>query len=100
MFKNVIPMKDQIKLFSEYRARLYSIAGPDRGAEIITKALFIVCAGTDDLANTYFTTPFRRNYDVPSYINLLVSSASEFIRVHACLSNLLRIYIACLRSYI
>ncbi|XP_042387171.1 GDSL esterase/lipase EXL3-like [Zingiber officinale] len=77
---NVIPMRDQLDLFSEYRARLYSIAGPDRGAEIISKALFIICAGTDDLANTYFTTPFRRNYDVPSYINLLISSASEFIR--------------------
>ncbi|XP_074560797.1 GDSL esterase/lipase EXL3-like [Curcuma longa] len=77
---NVIPMKKQLDLFSEYRSRLYSIAGADRGAEIISQALFVICAGTDDLANTYYITPFRRNYDVPSYVNLLISSASEFIR--------------------
>ncbi|XP_042443272.1 GDSL esterase/lipase EXL3-like [Zingiber officinale] len=77
---NVIPMKKQLDLFSEYRSRLYSIAGADRGAEIISQALFVICAGSDDLANTYYITPFRRNYDVPSYVNLLISSASEFIR--------------------
>ncbi|WOK98804.1 GDSL esterase/lipase EXL3-like [Canna indica] len=66
---NVISMKDQLKLFTEYKERLFAIAGAERGAEIISQALFVVCAGTDDVANTYFTTPFRKNYDIPSYFS-------------------------------
>lgn len=73
-------MNEQLRLFTEYKQRLSAIAGAKRGAEIISQALFVVCAGTDDVANTYFTTPFRQDYDIPSYVNLLISSASDFLK--------------------
>ncbi|PKA56007.1 GDSL esterase/lipase EXL3 [Apostasia shenzhenica] len=80
-FLSVISMPDQLKMFAEYKEKLKGIAGEARAAGIISGSLFVVCAGSDDLANTYYTTPFRKpHYDVPSYVNLLVSSASDFLQ--------------------
>lgn len=75
-------MMDQLKLFAEYKEKLKAIAGEQKAAKIISEALYVICVGTDDVANTYFTTPFRViDYDIPSYVNLLVSHASTFIKV-------------------
>ena len=50
---------------------------------IIGNSVYVVVAGTDDIANTYFSTPFiRDDYDVDSYTNLVRNSASSFIEVH------------------
>ncbi|OEL25465.1 GDSL esterase/lipase EXL1 [Dichanthelium oligosanthes] len=71
----------QLAYFDEYRAKLVAIAGEEETEKVIEGALFVVCAGTDDLANTYFTTPFRSvEYDIPSYVELLVSGAEAFLR--------------------
>ncbi|RRT47086.1 hypothetical protein B296_00053975, partial [Ensete ventricosum] len=79
---SVFSMNDELKFFEEYKEKLYAIAGEERGAEIVSEAFYMVCAGTDDIANTYFTTPFRRaHYDIPSYVNLLIAGASDFIKV-------------------
>jgi len=78
---SVISMDQQLAYFDEYRGKLVDIAGEEETARIIDGALFVVCAGTDDVANTYFTTPFRSvEYDIPSYVELLVSGAEEFLR--------------------
>ncbi|KAJ0974221.1 hypothetical protein J5N97_016186 [Dioscorea zingiberensis] len=83
VISGVIPMEDQLKLFDgEYKEKLKSAAGDERSAEkIISDSLYIVCTGTDDFAVTYFTTPFRSlHYDVPSYVEFLVSSATTFLK--------------------
>ncbi|KAJ1292607.1 hypothetical protein BS78_01G002700 [Paspalum vaginatum] len=78
---SVISLDQQLAYFDEYRARLAALAGEDEARRIIDRALFVVCAGTDDVANTYFTTPFRAaEYDIPSYVDLLVSGAEGFLR--------------------
>ncbi|PUZ35982.1 hypothetical protein GQ55_9G002800 [Panicum hallii var. hallii] len=78
---SVISLEQQLAYFDEYRAKLVAIAGEEETERIIKGALFVVCAGTDDVANTYFTTPFRRvEYDIPSYVELLVSGAEAFLR--------------------
>lgn len=78
---SVISLEQQLAYFDEYRGKLVDIAGEDETARIIDGALFVVCAGTDDVANTYFTTPFRSaEYDIPSYVELLVGGAEEFLR--------------------
>ncbi|XP_072955825.1 GDSL esterase/lipase EXL3-like [Typha angustifolia] len=80
MIVSVISMNEQLELFKKYREQLRAIAGEKRAAQIVSRSLFVVCAGSDDIANTYFTTPFRRHeYDIPSYANLLLQSASSFI---------------------
>ncbi|WOL07324.1 GDSL esterase/lipase EXL3-like [Canna indica] len=78
---SVISMEDELKMFAEYKERLYAVAGEERGQEIISQAMYVICAGTDDIANTYFTTPFRKpHYDVSSYVEFLISKASDFIK--------------------
>mgnify|MGYP003702470029 CR=1 FL=1 len=77
---SVITLDQQIEYFHEYRKRLEGVVGEEETARIIDGALFVVCAGTDDIANTYFTTPFRSvEYDIPSYVDLLVSGAAKLL---------------------
>jgi phospholipase/lecithinase/hemolysin len=79
--QNVISLEQQLAYFDEYRAKLVAIAGEEEAEKVIGGALFVVCAGTDDVANTYFTTPFRSaQYDIPSYVELLVAGAESFLR--------------------
>ena len=76
-------MDDQLNLFKEYKEKLKAIAGEERAAYIISESIYCIVTGTDDLANTYFTTPFRKaEYDLLSYINFVVQSASSFFQVY------------------
>lgn len=75
-------MDQQLELFKEYSVKVRGIVGPERAATILAESLYIICVGSDDIANTYFPTPLRRTmYDPPSYANLLVGYASQFIQV-------------------
>lgn len=75
-------MDTQLKLFKEYKQRIKAIAGEKTAREIISKSFYLVITGADDLANTYFTTPFRRNYNLSTYIQLVVQFASKFYQVN------------------
>uniref|UniRef100_A0A8R7UCQ4 GDSL esterase/lipase EXL3 n=2 Tax=Triticum urartu TaxID=4572 RepID=A0A8R7UCQ4_TRIUA len=78
---SVITLEQQLEYFDEYRGKLVAIAGEEEAERIIDGALFFVCAGTDDVANTYFTTPFRiLEYDIPSYVDLLLVGVDKFLR--------------------
>ncbi|XP_043709195.1 uncharacterized protein LOC122658342 [Telopea speciosissima] len=77
---SVLSFSDQLKLFKEYIEKLKMIAGEERAKTIIAKSLYIIVAGSDDIANTYFPTPFRKNYDVSSYTDLMLRSALNFIQ--------------------
>uniref|UniRef100_A0A0D9XK11 Uncharacterized protein n=1 Tax=Leersia perrieri TaxID=77586 RepID=A0A0D9XK11_9ORYZ len=66
---SVLTMDNQLDLFKEYKGKLHRVAGERRAGEIVSESLYMVVTGTDDLANTYFTTPFRRDYDLDSYID-------------------------------
>lgn len=75
-------MDNQLDLFKEYKEKLERVAGgAHQAADIVSRSLYMVVTGTDDLANTYFTTPFRRDYDLESYIEFVVQCASDFIKV-------------------
>ncbi|WVZ59084.1 hypothetical protein U9M48_009284 [Paspalum notatum var. saurae] len=78
--QSVLTMDNQLDLFKEYKEKLKRIAGAPRAADIVSTSLYMVVTGTDDLANTYFTTPFRRDYDLQSYIDFIVQCASDFIQ--------------------
>ncbi|XP_062165523.1 GDSL esterase/lipase EXL3-like isoform X2 [Alnus glutinosa] len=77
----VLSLSDQLELFKEYITKLRGIAGEDRANSIISNSLFIVSAGNNDIALTYFITNLRKlQYDVPSYNAFLVASASSFFK--------------------
>ena len=69
-------------MFKEYIGKLQAMVGEDRTNYILRNSLFMVVAGTDDLANTYFTVGIRKpHYDIDSYTNLMLNSASDFVKV-------------------
>ncbi|XAR61633.1 Triacylglycerol lipase [Bertholletia excelsa] len=78
---NVISLSEQLNLFRNYTAKLKGLIGEERTSTIVANGLFVLAAGSNDITNTYYSTPLRRlRYDVPSYTDLLVSLASNFVR--------------------
>ncbi|KAF0897536.1 hypothetical protein E2562_038901 [Oryza meyeriana var. granulata] len=76
---SVISMPDQLGLFEQYKERVRGAAGDARVAEMMEKGVFAICAGSDDVANTYFTMRARPGYDHASYAALLVHHAAAFV---------------------
>ncbi|KAF8405427.1 hypothetical protein HHK36_010333 [Tetracentron sinense] len=69
---SVLSLSDQLSLFKEYIGKLKAAVGEESTSTILSKSIYIVCAGSDDIANTYYTTPWRRReYDIPSYTDLM-----------------------------
>lgn len=69
-------------MFKEYIKKIQEAVGSNRTAMIVSKSIYIVCSGSDDIANTYAETPFRRfKYDIPSYTDFMASEASKFLQV-------------------
>ncbi|KAL6222246.1 hypothetical protein ACLB2K_005638 [Fragaria x ananassa] len=78
---NVLSLSDQVELFKEYKSKIDAAVGVERRNIIVSKGIHIVCIGSDDIANTYLSTPFRSpHYDIPAYTDLLASSASKFFQ--------------------
>ncbi|KAF6985443.1 hypothetical protein CFC21_003304 [Triticum aestivum] len=76
---SVISMTDQLRMFHEYKARVRAAAGDAALSEILARGVFAVCAGSDDVANTYFTMRARSSYSHASYASLMVAHATAFL---------------------
>uniref|UniRef100_A0ACD5XH96 Uncharacterized protein n=1 Tax=Avena sativa TaxID=4498 RepID=A0ACD5XH96_AVESA len=78
---NVFTMDQELEFFDTYRQKLVGLVGEAETRRIIDHAFFFVCTGTDDIANTYFMTPYRAfDYDIPSYVDFLLVGAEAFLR--------------------
>ncbi|KAJ1408774.1 SGNH hydrolase superfamily [Sesbania bispinosa] len=72
---------DQLDMFRKYKRKIRKAVGKIRTAIIISKSIYLVCMGSDDIANTYSQTPIRRAYyDIPSYTDMMASHASNFLK--------------------
>ncbi|KAJ0781615.1 putative SGNH hydrolase superfamily [Helianthus annuus] len=79
----VIPMVDQLEMFSNYIRKLEILVGKAEANNILNNSLFLVATGSDDFVDDYFTYPMRKiQYDLSSYTNFLVAEASTFIQVN------------------
>jgi hypothetical protein len=76
---SVISLPDQLTMFHDYLAKVRDAAGDARASDILSRGIFAICAGSDDVANTYFTMRARSNYDHASYAQLLVQHAAAFV---------------------
>ncbi|KAK3016598.1 hypothetical protein RJ639_005871 [Escallonia herrerae] len=77
----VLSLPDQLKMFNEYIGKLEGLVGEEETSNILANSLFLVVSGNNDLATTYYTRGLRRlQYDLPSYADLMVASASDFIQ--------------------
>ena len=80
--QSVISMSEQLNQFKEYIGKLKASFGEKKTNFILANSLFLVVAGSDDIANTYFTIGIRKaEYDVPAYTDLMVNSATSFLQV-------------------
>ncbi|KAJ1421600.1 SGNH hydrolase superfamily [Sesbania bispinosa] len=78
---SVISLSEQLDMFKEYIGKLKNMVGEDRTNYILANSLFIIVAGSDDIANTYFIARVRQlQYDVPAYTDLMLNSASDFVK--------------------
>ncbi|XP_057422693.1 GDSL esterase/lipase EXL3-like [Lotus japonicus] len=76
-----IDLAGQLKLFKEYIGKLRRLVGKDRTKFILANSLVLVVLGSNDISNTYFLSGARqKEYDFPSYADLLVSLASNFFK--------------------
>ncbi|KDP23988.1 hypothetical protein JCGZ_25376 [Jatropha curcas] len=74
-------LSDQVEQFKEYTRKIKSAVGEEKTATIISKSVFLICTGTNDILNTYYSTPLRQlHYDINSYTDFLVRSASSFFQ--------------------
>ncbi|CAN8264551.1 unnamed protein product [Cochlearia groenlandica] len=80
--QGVIWVPDQLKDFKTYIAQLNSITGDEeKTRQIIFNAVFVISAGNNDIAITYFSNPARNTrYTVFSYTNLMISWTQSFIK--------------------
>ena len=70
-------------MFKEYIGKLKASIGEENTTHVLNNNIFLLVAGSNDLANTYFTLKLRSfQYDILSYADLLVASASDFIQVN------------------
>lgn len=58
-----------------------NLVGEERKDFILANSLVLLVAGSDDIANTYYTLHARPHYDVDSYTTLMADSASDFVTV-------------------
>ncbi|XP_061367747.1 GDSL esterase/lipase EXL3-like [Gastrolobium bilobum] len=78
---SVISLSDQLDMFREYKKKIREAVGEERMTIIMSKSVYIVCIGSDDIANTYTQIPIRRaEYDIPSYTDFMASQASKFLQ--------------------
>ncbi|XP_070016510.1 GDSL esterase/lipase EXL3-like isoform X2 [Nicotiana sylvestris] len=79
--RSVIPLSTQLNYFQEYVGKLKGLVGEKEGNDILHNSLYLVVAGSNDLANTYFTVGLRqKQYDINSYTDLMVDGAADFIQ--------------------
>lgn len=78
---NVLSLEDQLKLFKEYINKLKAAVGENTTNTIISQSLYLVCAGSNDITNTFITWPFRRHQpDISTYTSSMVKWASSFVQ--------------------
>ncbi|KAK7382933.1 hypothetical protein VNO78_28597 [Psophocarpus tetragonolobus] len=78
---SVLSLSTQLDMFKEYIVKLKGIVGDKTANLIVANGLYLVVAGSDDIANTYFIAHARiLQYDIPSYTDFMVNSASNFTK--------------------
>ncbi|CAK9313915.1 unnamed protein product [Citrullus colocynthis] len=77
----VIPVMKQIDLFKSYIQRLRGIVGVDESRRIISNALVVISAGTNDLNINFYDLPTRQlQYNVSGYQDFLQYRLQSLIK--------------------
>ncbi|KAL2907189.1 GDSL esterase/lipase EXL3 [Bienertia sinuspersici] len=78
---NALSLEDQLALFKGYKNKLKAAVGENTTSTIISESLYLICSGSNDITNTYFTSPITPlQYDISTYTGLMVNWASSFVQ--------------------
>ncbi|XP_021731716.1 GDSL esterase/lipase EXL3-like [Chenopodium quinoa] len=78
---NVLTLEDQLNLFKGYIKKLKDAVGENTTSTIISESVYLVCAGSNDITNTYFSLPFEiLHYDISTYTSMMLKWASSFLQ--------------------
>ncbi|XP_074279111.1 GDSL esterase/lipase EXL3-like isoform X2 [Silene latifolia] len=78
---SVLSLSEQLEYLKEYKARVREMVGEERTEYIMKNSMFLVVAGSVDIAISYFDIPIRRiMYDVDGYASFLANSSSTFVQ--------------------
>ncbi|XP_047155212.1 GDSL esterase/lipase EXL1-like [Vigna umbellata] len=77
----VISLSDQLDKFMEYKTKIHDLVGEKKATTIISKSIYILSSGSNDIANNFFSLPFRKlQYNIATYTDFLVSEATKFLQ--------------------
>ncbi|XP_023538134.1 GDSL esterase/lipase EXL3-like isoform X2 [Cucurbita pepo subsp. pepo] len=76
-----ISLEDQLGMFREYSKKLEELVGVARAKFIIANGLFMVVAGSNDIANTFYLARIRQiHFNIDSYTDFMARYASAFAK--------------------
>ena len=92
-FQPAISLEDQLGMFREYSKKLEELVGVARAKFIIANGLFMVVAGSNDIANTFYLARIRQiHFNIDSYTDFMARYASAFAKVQSLVSRLSYLY--------
>ncbi|XP_023545211.1 GDSL esterase/lipase EXL3-like [Cucurbita pepo subsp. pepo] len=75
-----ISLEDQLANFRAYKKKLEGVVGEERAKFIIVNSLYLVVAGSNDIANTFYLARIRQlHFTIDSYTDFMARSASAFV---------------------
>ncbi|KAK4370217.1 hypothetical protein RND71_009692 [Anisodus tanguticus] len=75
-----IPMSQQIKYFEHYMEKLQGIIGEEKAQKIVSGALVVISAGTNDFIFNFYDIPTRRHqFNITGYQDFLQSQLQNFV---------------------
>ncbi|GFP79737.1 GDSL esterase/lipase at5g45960 [Phtheirospermum japonicum] len=78
---SVIPVQKQLEYFKEYKKKLEDSIGIEGAKSVISKAAFLISAGTNDMIISYFGSPFgRATYNITTYQQSLLQNVQQFLQ--------------------
>lgn len=76
---SAIPISGQLKNFKEYIGKLKGVVGEEGANKVISKSLFLLSAGNNDLGINYSVLRVKK-YAISTYTSMLVSWTSTIIK--------------------
>ncbi|XP_051125565.1 GDSL esterase/lipase At5g45960-like [Andrographis paniculata] len=78
----VISIQKQLQFLKEYRSRMEGYIGKEATSTLISKAVFIISAGTNDfVVNYYGADPIRRQtFTLPAYQHFILQLVQQFLQ--------------------
>ncbi|XP_043705241.1 GDSL esterase/lipase At2g30220-like [Telopea speciosissima] len=77
----VIPLSQQLNYFKKYVKKLHRVVGEEEAKKIVSGALVLISAGTNDFLFNFYDLPTRRlQFDVTGYQDFLLQKFQDLIK--------------------